>query len=115
MNPRPLLSILVTICALIALDPGASAEPRDGSSKINSRIPREPVSSSAIASVGYSKRLQILEIEFVNGAIYRYLGVPRSVHHKLMAAESKARFYDEKIKGNYKSFRVREWQTRPER
>src|SRR2546430_2327641 len=71
----------------------------DASDRMVSRIPREPVTSSVIASVGYSKRRQILEIEFLNGAIYRYFSVPRSVHHHFMAAESKARYYDQHIKG----------------
>ena len=74
---------------------------------ITSRIPRESVASKGIASIGYSKRLHILEIEFVNGAVYRYLEVAPSVHRELMAAESKASYYDRNIKGNYPSVRVR--------
>ncbi|PYK29172.1 MAG: KTSC domain-containing protein [Verrucomicrobia bacterium] len=70
-------------------------------------MPRESVSSSVISSVGYSKRRHILEIQFANGAVYRYLEVPPSVFHELMSAESKARFYVSNIKGNYPSVRVR--------
>jgi hypothetical protein len=79
----------------------ASAEP------IVSHIQREPIASSAITAVGYSKRLHALEIEFRNGAIYRYLNVPPSVHGALIAAPSKARFYDENIRGKYRSVHVR--------
>ena len=74
---------------------------------VTSHIPRESVASKGIASIGYSKRLHILEIEFVNGAVYRYLQVAPSVHRDLMAADSKARYYDANIKGNYPSVRVR--------
>ena len=74
---------------------------------VTSHIPRESVVSQGIASIGYSKRLHILEIEFVNGAVYRYLQVASSVHRDLMAADSKARYYDANIKGNYPSVRVR--------
>ncbi|PYJ51390.1 MAG: KTSC domain-containing protein [Verrucomicrobia bacterium] len=70
-------------------------------------MPREPVHSTAIAKVGYSKHRRILEIEFVNGAIYRYLDVPASVYRDLMSAQSKARYYDVNIKGTYQSLRVR--------
>src|SRR5579864_5613333 len=63
-----------------------------------SHIPREHVASNAIASIGYSKRRHILEIEFANGAIYRYLEVPLSIYRDLMSAESKARYYDANIK-----------------
>src|SRR5438552_10161616 len=74
---------------------------------VTSHIPREAVSSKVIASVGYSKRLHILEIEFVNGAVYRYLEVAPSVYRELIAADSKARYYDTSIKGSYPSVRVR--------
>ena len=49
----------------------------------------------------------ILEIEFVNGAIYRYFDIPLSVHRDLMSAESKARFYDSNIRKHYRSVLVR--------
>src|SRR2546423_14947671 len=74
---------------------------------VTSHIPRQRVASKVISSIGYSKRLHVLEIEFVNGAIYRYSQVPPSVHRALLASESKARFYDVIIKGNYPSVRVR--------
>ncbi len=77
-----------------------------------SRIPRAPVVSTGIRSIGYSKRSHILEIEFMNGAVYRYLQVARSVHRALMAADSKARYYDNNIKGNYPSVKMR---PRPKR
>src|SRR6266568_469192 len=86
----------------------AVASPSENqSSAIVSHIPRTHVQSSVFASVGYSKRLHMLEIEFVNGAIYRYLEVAPSVYRELMAADSKARYYDANIKGSYPSVRVR--------
>jgi hypothetical protein len=72
-----------------------------------SHIPRDRVSSNVIASIGYSKRRHILEVEFVNGAVYRYLEVAPSVYRELMNAQSKARYYIANIKGNYPSVRVR--------
>jgi lysyl-tRNA synthetase class 2 len=74
---------------------------------ITSHIPRERVQSRGIAEVGYSKRRHLLEIEFANGAIYRYVDVPPSVYRDLISAESKARYYDANIKRNYRSMRVR--------
>ena len=85
----------------------AHTEPTPDSTAIVSHIQRQPVQSSALTAVGYSKRRHLLEIEFTNGAIYRYLEVPPSVHRALMSAESKARFYDEKVRGNYRSVHVR--------
>jgi hypothetical protein len=101
----------VWFAALIAMVNGAptvfSAEPSPTPNHIISRIPRQPVQSTAIAKVGYSKRRHILEIEFVNGAVYRYLDVPPAAYRDLMSAESKARFFDFKIKGHYRSVLIR--------
>jgi len=72
-----------------------------------SRIPHHQVESTAIAAIGYSRRRHILEIEFVNGAVYRYLEITPLICRELMIANSKARYYDLKIKGNYCSIRVR--------
>lgn len=84
---------------------GAERVPQEAA--ITSHIPRETVQSTALASVGYSKRRHILEIQFANGAVYRYLDVPPSVYRDLMSSESKARYYDSNIRGNYRSVRVR--------
>ena len=74
---------------------------------IVSHIPRERVNSTAIAAIGYSRKLHALEIEFVNGAAYRYLGVPDSLYRDLMAADSKARFYDKNIRARYRSIHIK--------
>ena len=90
-------------------NPASFADPPEASDseQVISHIPRQRVDSSAIAKVGYSKRHHVLEIEFANGAIYRYLDVSFSVYRDLMSAESKARFYDFNIKGKYHSLHVR--------
>jgi len=97
----------VFIATLIVTPPAYSAEASPTPSHIISRIPRQPVESTAIAKIGYSKRRHILEIEFVNGAVYRYLGVPVTVYRDLMSAESKARFYDSNVKRRYRSVLIR--------
>jgi hypothetical protein len=94
---------------LVCVSGTLNAEPQDSESAaaITSHIPRERVQSRGIAEVGYSKRRHLLEIEFTNGAIYRYVDVPPSVYRDLISAESKARYYDSNIKRNYRSVRVR--------
>ena len=83
---------------------GAEPTERPG---IVSHLKRVPVESTAVATVGYSKRLHVLEIEFRNGAIYRYLDVPPDVFEALINARSKARFYDQNIRHKYRSLHVR--------
>ena len=102
-----MLRIFLSYCIWIAAIAVASAEPSATPSRIISRMPRQAVQSSGIAKVGYSKRRHMLEIEFVNGAVYRYLDVPVTVYRDLMSAESKARFYDSNIRGQYRSVLVR--------
>jgi len=59
-------------------------------------VQREAVISQAIRSVGY--RAGTLEIEFVHGDVYRYLGVPQLVYLQFMRAESKGAFFNERIR-----------------
>jgi hypothetical protein len=107
MEARRLL-FLAALPTLFAVSSIAQSDPTAHNEGIVSRITRQPVTSSALAAVGYSKRLHALEVEFVNGAIYRYLDVPQSVYKDLMSAESKASFYDWNVRYRYKSIRVRQ-------
>jgi lysyl-tRNA synthetase class 2 len=75
--------------------------------RIISRIKRVPVESRALATIGYSKRIRALEIEFRNGAIYRYLDVPPAIYRALIRAPSRARFYHENVRGKYRYLHVK--------
>ena len=97
---RPLIALTLSLFLAAATVDAESAE-------IVSHIKRHAVQSTALASVGYSRRLHALDIEFRNGAIYRYLNVDPAIYHELMIAPSKARFYDEKIRRKYRSLHVK--------
>lgn len=66
---------------------------------------RMPVSSSNIASVGYEQTTQTLEIEFLNGSIYQYLGVPLSIYSGLMSTRSYGSYLDQYVKKARYSYR----------
>ena len=102
-SPIALFAAVLLSATTVAGDPPKAPD----STGIISHLKREPVQSTALASVGYSKRLHALEIEFKNGAIYRYLNVDPAIYHDLMIAPSKARFYDENIRRKYRSLHVR--------
>ncbi len=68
---------------------------------------RHPVQSSNIASVGYDPESQLLEVEFKDGAVYRYLGVPASLYQSLMQAPSKGTFLHEQVKDRFTHQRIR--------
>lgn len=99
LNRAPVLLLLAAISTALAETPPDDA--------IRSRIRRERVVSSNVASVGYSRQLRALEIEFTRGAVYRFLDVPAKVHQGLLAAPSKGRFIAEYIRGRYRFVRVR--------
>jgi hypothetical protein len=107
---RPLIALFASTL-LFAMTVAGDPPKAPDSTGIVSHIKRDAVQSTALASVGYSKRLHALEIEFRNGAIYRYLNVNPSTYHDLIIAPSKARFYDENIRRKYRSVHVR---RRPE-
>ena len=100
------VSLAVFVAMLDAIPTAYCAEPSPAPNHVVSRIPRKPVQSTAIAKIGYSKRRHILEIEFVNGAVYRYLDVPPAIYRGLMSAESKTRFYDSNIRKHCRSLLV---------
>ena len=62
---------------------------------------RPSVTSSNINSIGYDADSQILEIEFDNGSVYEYSGVPEGEHTGLMNADSKGTYFNANIKNRY--------------
>lgn len=68
---------------------------------------RETVQSSNIRSVGYDPSQKLLEIEFHDGGIYHYFGVPADLHDRLMKAPSKGGFLSAHIKGHFRFAPVR--------
>lgn len=67
---------------------------------------RVPVSSSAVAAVGYDDHSRTLEIEFVSGEVYRYLDVGPASVVALLEAESIGRFVNERIKPYHRHVHV---------
>jgi len=99
MQRYPPIALLIFLLPALALQAERVA--------IVSHIKRAPVESSALATIGYSKEIRALEIEFRNGAVYRYLEVAPEIYEALLNARSKARFYDENIRHKYRSLHVK--------
>jgi len=62
---------------------------------------REPVVSESIAGIGYDDDAEVLEVEFVTGAVYRYRGVPQDIFEDFRQAQSKGTFFNKHIKEAY--------------
>ncbi len=61
----------------------------------------ETVESDVIHAIGYDPEIHLLEIIFNDGRIYQYRGVPAPVFEGLKQAESKGRYFQENIRGEF--------------
>jgi hypothetical protein len=68
---------------------------------------RTPVSSSNLRSIGYDSQSQVLEVEFTNGGLYQYVGVPEYVHQSLMNASSHGVYFSANIRNVYLFRKIR--------
>jgi hypothetical protein len=59
------------------------------------------VESSSIASVGCDAAEVTLEVEFVTGRVYRYVGVPAHIHDAFLTAPSKGQFFNAFVRDRY--------------
>lgn len=62
---------------------------------------RTPVTSTNLCSVGYDPDSSTLEIEFNNGRLYQYSGVPAEEHQRLMSASSHGTYFNANIRNCY--------------
>ncbi|RAI39159.1 hypothetical protein CH341_26425 [Rhodoplanes roseus] len=63
--------------------------------------------SSAIRSARYDPAARVLEITFVTGRVYAYLHVPETTYRDFLDAESKGRFFNERIRDAFATARKR--------
>jgi hypothetical protein len=61
---------------------------------------RTAVESSLLSAIGYSINAT-LDLEFRNGAIYRYFAVPQAVFEQLIAAQSKGACFNRIIRNHF--------------
>lgn len=59
------------------------------------------VASEAVARIEYDAPAGTLFVRFTSGEWYAYLGVPASEHQAFLAAESKGRFFQDRIRDRY--------------
>lgn len=65
-----------------------------------------PVSSSNIASIGYSEENQEVYVQFLNGSIYVYKGVPQHEFENLREAPSLGSYLHRNYKNVYPYERI---------
>ena len=67
---------------------------------------RTPIDSDRMRSVGYDEDQYRMEIEFGDGEVFQYVGVPRDEYRALMQASSPGTYFDRHVKGVYPHTRV---------
>lgn len=65
------------------------------------RLRHVVVNSTSIATIGFNQTRGVLEIQFTNGRIYRYVAVPKKIQQEFLRAPSRGKFYHEFIRGRY--------------
>lgn len=108
-NPSPRSAPVPTASrGTVELRPVVADQPSHRPTDSCESIPRRRVSSSAISSIGYCSDEMILEVEFIQGAVYRYFMVPERVYDEFMDAPSHGRYINTVIKpAGYRYLRVR--------
>ncbi len=66
-----------------------------------------PVDSTLLARVTYHSSKSILDLEFCDGAIYRYFAVPEAIYRGLLAADSKGSYFNRQIRDCFRYARLR--------
>lgn len=66
------------------------------------------VDSNAILSVEHDAESGTLFVRFVDGDLYAYFDVPRVVYEAFLTAESKGRYFAERVRPAYDFHPVRE-------
>lgn len=74
---------------------------------------RDKVDSSVLESIGYDREKSVLEVEFVDGAIYQYTGVPRREYIGLIDSGSRGKYFLRYIKDMYPSTMLEKGGDRP--
>ena|SRR5215213_7665480 len=66
--------------------------------------------SEAVQSLDYSKRLKILEVEFINGGVYHYLNVSQDTWKELQgtieSGESLGAYVNSTVKANHDYYKL---------
>ena len=68
---------------------------------IRTQAEEVPLNSTLLAKVAYEAGQSTLQLEFCNGAIYRYLAVPADIYHGLLSADSKGTYFNHKIRNRF--------------
>ena len=61
------------------------------------------INSTALAAAFYDDTRAILQVEFRDGTVYQYMGVPKETYQDLCEAESKGLYFNRQIRNRFAS------------
>jgi hypothetical protein len=67
---------------------------------------RQVVDSSSLRSIGYDRSTRALEVEFLNGTVYRYHDVPAELWTAFRGAASKGQFFQHRVREQFPNTRL---------
>jgi len=67
---------------------------------------RVDLQSTSLNAAIWQGQNAFLELEFQSGAIYRYLGVPEEVYQELLCAESRGRYFNQRIRNRFSYVKI---------
>ena len=59
------------------------------------------VESSALATVAYDHQREVLQVEFPDGDVYQYFGVPLQTYQNLLRADSKGTYFNRQVRNSF--------------
>jgi hypothetical protein len=59
---------------------------------------KQTLESTVVRAAGYT---HVLEIEFLNGRIYQYFEVPKTIYTEFLDSDSKGRYFNAHIRGKF--------------
>jgi len=62
---------------------------------------RTKVKSSIIKTLGYDKEALLLEVEFHNSEVHRFINIPVNIFENMMKSPSKGAYFIQNISNNY--------------
>ena len=57
--------------------------------------------SSVVAHIHYDAARHVLQVRFLSGSVYEYMGVPESIYRAMKTAFSKGTYLNRYVKGHY--------------
>jgi hypothetical protein len=64
-------------------------------------VPTHAVASSTLTTITYDSRQEVLQLQFRDGSLYSYAGIPKAIYDALLRAPSKGQYFNSKIRGQF--------------